>query len=46
MLDGLSRDVAFVSGLLAHRIPCVGAELGSDANPFILAGYGQHWPRL
>ena len=30
-LDRLSRDVAFVSGLMAQRVPFVVAELGRDA---------------
>ena len=29
-LDRLSRDVHFISGLMAHRIPFVVAELGAD----------------
>src|SRR6266481_2857233 len=32
-LDRLSRDVAFISGLMAHRVPFVVAELGIDADP-------------
>src|SRR5258705_800414 len=35
-LDRLSRDVHFISGLMAHRVPFLGAELGSDVDPFIL----------
>lgn len=35
-LDRLSRDVHFISGLMAHRIPFLVAELGSDVDPFIL----------
>ena len=35
-LDRLSRDVHFISGLMAHRVPFVVAELGSDVDPFIL----------
>ena len=35
-LDRLSRDVHFVSGLMAHRVPFVVAELGPDVDPFIL----------
>jgi DNA invertase Pin-like site-specific DNA recombinase len=35
-LDRLSRDVHFVSGLMAHRVPFVVAELGTDVDPFIL----------
>ena len=33
-LDRLSRDVAFVSGLMAQRLPFIVAELGRDADPF------------
>jgi DNA invertase Pin-like site-specific DNA recombinase len=35
-LDRLSRDVHFVSGLMAHRVPFVVAELGADIDPFVL----------
>jgi DNA invertase Pin-like site-specific DNA recombinase len=35
-LDRLSRDVAFVAGLMAQRVPFVVAELGADADPFML----------
>ncbi len=35
-LDRLSRDVHFISGLMAHRVPFVVAELGSDVDPFML----------
>jgi DNA invertase Pin-like site-specific DNA recombinase len=38
-LDRLSRDVHFVSGLMAHRVPFVVAELGRDADPFMLHLY-------
>jgi DNA invertase Pin-like site-specific DNA recombinase len=38
-LDRLSRDVAFVSGLMAKRVPLVVAELGRDADPFMLHLY-------
>src|SRR5687768_14864219 len=38
-LDRLSRDVAFVSGLMAQRVPFVVAELGADADPFMLHLY-------
>ena len=38
-LDRLSRDVHFVSGLMAHRVPFVVAELGTDADPFMLHLY-------
>jgi DNA invertase Pin-like site-specific DNA recombinase len=32
-LDRLSRDVHFVSGLMAHRVPFLVAELGADVDP-------------
>jgi DNA invertase Pin-like site-specific DNA recombinase len=35
-LDRLSRDVHFISGLMAHKVPFVVAELGADVDPFIL----------
>jgi len=35
-LDKLSRDVAFVVGLMAQRVPFIVAELGRDADPFML----------
>lgn len=38
-LDRLSRDVAFVAGLMAQRVPFVVAELGADADPFMLHVY-------
>lgn len=38
-LDRLSRDVHFISGLMAHRIPFIVAELGADVDPFILHLY-------
>src|ERR1019366_1101547 len=34
--DRLSRDVHFISGLIAHRVPFLVAELGSYVDPFIL----------
>jgi DNA invertase Pin-like site-specific DNA recombinase len=38
-LDRLSRDVAFISGLMAQRVPFVVTELGTDADPFMLHIY-------
>src|SRR5687767_14232222 len=38
-LDRLSRDVAFIAGLMAQRVPFVVAELGADADPFMLHLY-------
>jgi DNA invertase Pin-like site-specific DNA recombinase len=35
-LDRLSRDVHFISGLMAERVQFVVAELGADVDPFIL----------
>lgn len=35
-LDRLSRDVAFISGLMAKGVPFIVAELGADTDPFIL----------
>ena len=35
-LDRLSRDVHFISGLMAHRVPFLVADLGPDVDPFIL----------
>jgi len=38
-LDRLSRDVHFVSGLMAHKTPFLVAELGPDVEPFLLHLY-------
>src|SRR3954447_2385040 len=38
-LDRLSRDVAFVSGLMVQRVPFVITELGPDVDPFMLHVY-------
>jgi DNA invertase Pin-like site-specific DNA recombinase len=38
-LDRLSRDVAFIAGLMAQRVPFVVTELGVDADPFMLHIY-------
>ena len=38
-LDRLSRDVHFISGLMAQRVPFIVAELGADADPFMLHLY-------
>jgi DNA invertase Pin-like site-specific DNA recombinase len=35
-LDRLSRDVHFMSGLMAHKVPFLVAELGPDVDPFVL----------
>lgn len=38
-LDRLSRDVAFVSGLMAQGVPFIVTELGLDVDPFVLHLY-------
>ncbi len=38
-LDRLSRDVAFISDLMARRVPFIVAELGAEADPFMLHLY-------
>jgi DNA invertase Pin-like site-specific DNA recombinase len=38
-LDRLSRDVHFISGLMAQRVPFIVAELGNDIDPFMLHIY-------
>jgi DNA invertase Pin-like site-specific DNA recombinase len=38
-LDRLSRNVAFIAGLMAQRVPFIVAELGTDADPFMLRLY-------
>lgn len=38
-LDRLSRDVHFISGLMAKRVPFVVAELGLETDPFFLHVY-------
>ena len=38
-LDRLSRDVAFISGLMAQRVKFVVTELGADVDPFMLHIY-------
>jgi DNA invertase Pin-like site-specific DNA recombinase len=35
-LDRLSRDVAFISSLMSHRVRFIVTELGEEANPFTL----------
>jgi DNA invertase Pin-like site-specific DNA recombinase len=35
----LSRDVAFISGLMAQKVPFIVTELGADADPFMLHIY-------
>jgi DNA invertase Pin-like site-specific DNA recombinase len=38
-LDRLSRDVHFISRLMAQKIPIIVAELGPDVDPFMLHIY-------
>jgi DNA invertase Pin-like site-specific DNA recombinase len=38
-LDRLSRDVAFIAGLMAQGVPFIVTELGADADPFMLHIY-------
>ncbi|MBX7199002.1 MAG: recombinase family protein [Rhodospirillaceae bacterium] len=38
-LDRLSRDVAFISGLMARKVPFIVAELGPDVDAFMLHLY-------
>ena len=38
-LDRLSRDVAFISGLMSQRVPFIVAALGRDVDPFVLHIY-------
>jgi DNA invertase Pin-like site-specific DNA recombinase len=38
-LDRLSRDVHFISGLMAQDVPFLVTELGSDVDPFVLHLY-------
>ncbi len=35
-LDRLSRDVAFISGLMSQGVPFIVTELGADVDPFVL----------
>src|SRR6478609_8423668 len=38
-LDRLSRDVAFISGLMAQRVPFIVVALGRNVDPFTLHIY-------
>jgi DNA invertase Pin-like site-specific DNA recombinase len=38
-LDRLSRDVHFISGLMAQKVPFIVTELGRDTDPFMLHIY-------
>jgi hypothetical protein len=35
-LDRLPRDIAFIAGLMAQKVPFIVAELGADCDPFML----------
>ena len=39
VLDRLSRDVHFISGLMVHKVPFIVTELGTDVDPFMLHIY-------
>ena len=38
-LDRISRDVHFISGLMAHKVAFIVAELGADVDPFMMHIY-------
>src|SRR6476661_454942 len=38
-LDRLSRDVAFIAGLMAQKVPFIVTALGKDVDPFTLHIY-------
>jgi len=38
-LDRLGRDVAFISSLMAKKVPFIATQLGKDADPFMLHLY-------
>src|SRR4051812_13960277 len=38
-LDRLSRDVAFIAGLMVQRVPFIVAELGDGIDPFMMHIY-------
>jgi DNA invertase Pin-like site-specific DNA recombinase len=44
-LDRLSPDVAFISGLMAQRVPFIVAELGAPMRIHSWCTSTQHWPR-
>jgi len=43
-LDRLSRDVHFIPGLMTSRVPFIVAELGADADLFMLTSI-RPWPK-
>jgi hypothetical protein len=44
-LDRLSRDLHFISGLMADRVPFLVPELGADVDPFVLHLFGAYQGR-
>ena len=38
-LDRLSRDVAYIAGLMKSKVPFIVTELGADTDPFLLHIY-------
>jgi DNA invertase Pin-like site-specific DNA recombinase len=42
-LDRLSRDVAFISGLMAQHVPFIVVELGADADPSCCTSMRPWW---
>lgn len=38
-LNRLSRDIAFIAGLMAERVPFIAADLGPGVDPFVLHLY-------
>lgn len=38
-LDRLSRDVAFIAGLMVRRVPFIAVNIGANADPFMLHLY-------
>ena len=41
-LDRLSRDLHFISGLMADRVPFLVPELGADVDPFVSHLFGAY----
>ena len=44
-LDRLSRDLHFISGLMADRVPFLVPELGADVDPFVSHLFGAYQGR-
>jgi hypothetical protein len=45
-LDRLSRDVAFISGLMAQRVPFIVAELGRDRRTRLMSSARRATPNM